>query len=172
MRTVSSRQWHVPRWLLAGSIGLALAVASLSPRLAAQAGVLGEWRTLPYLMPINPVHLALLNTGEVLVVAGSGNVATETNFRAAVWNPQTSTIVTQSLGWNMFCNAMVVLPDGRVFINGGNLQYDPFHGEPRNAVFDPATHLFIDVENMAHGRWYPTTTVPRRWSRHDVFRIE
>ena len=31
------------------------------------------------------------------------------------------------------------LPDGRVFINGGNLQYDPFHGQPRNAVFDPAT---------------------------------
>ena len=58
----------------------------------------------------------------------------------------------------MFCNGMVVLHDGRVFINGGNLQYDPFFGEPRNAVYDPATGLFTDVENMAHGRWYPTTT--------------
>ena len=45
-----------------------------------------------------------------------------------------------------------------MFINGGNLQYDPFCGEPRNAVFDPATGLFTDVENMAHGRWYPTVT--------------
>ena len=59
----------------------------------------------------------------------------------------------------MFCNGMVTLPDGRVLINGGNLQYDPFHGQPRNAVFDPATGLFIDVQNMAHGRWYPTTTL-------------
>jgi hypothetical protein len=96
----------------------------------------------------------------VLIVSGSGNVAAETNFRAAVWNPQTSTInVTQSLAWDMFCNGMVVLPDGRAFINGGNLQYDPFHGEPRNAVYDPATGLITDVENMAHGRWYPTATV-------------
>ena len=58
----------------------------------------------------------------------------------------------------MFCNGMVVLHDGRVFINGGNLKYDPFWGEPRNAVYDPATGVFTDVQNMAHGRWYPTVT--------------
>ncbi|HZL93374.1 MAG TPA: hypothetical protein VFB99_07005, partial [Vicinamibacterales bacterium] len=44
------------------------------------------------------------------------------------------------------------------WFNGGNLQYDPFFGEPRNAVFDPLTGLFSDVENMARGRWYPTVT--------------
>ena len=55
----------------------------------------------------------------------------------------------------MFCNGMAVLPDGRVFVNGGNLQYDPFRGDPRNAAFDPATETFTDLENMAHGRWYP-----------------
>jgi hypothetical protein len=110
-------------------------------------------------MPINPVHLALMNNGRVLIVAGSGNVAAEANFRAAVWDPQAETIVvTQSLGWDMFCNGMVMLPDGRVFINGGNLQYDPFHGQPRNAAFDPATGLFSNLQNMAHGRWYPTVT--------------
>ena len=99
-----------------------------------------------------------MNNGEVLIVAGSGNVATETNFQAAVWDPLSQTFQTQSPAWDMFCNAMVVLHDGRVFVNGGNLQYDPFFGEPRNAVFDPVTHLFTDVQNMAHGRWYPTTT--------------
>ena len=46
-----------------------------------------------------------------------------------------------------------------MLINGGNLQYDPFHGQLRNAVYDPATDLFTDVQNMAHGRWYPTATV-------------
>ena len=51
-----------------------------------------------------------------------------------------------------------MLPDGRVFINGGNLQYDPFYGEPRNAAFDPATGTFSDLPNMADGRWYPTVT--------------
>jgi PKD repeat protein len=76
-----------------------------------------------------------------------------------VWDPQAGTVVTQTLGWDMFCNAMAVLPDGRVLINGGNLQYDPFHGQPRNALYDPATGLFADIQNMAHGRWYPTATV-------------
>lgn len=50
--------------------------------------------TLPYLMPINPVHAVLLNNGTVLIVAGSGNLATNTNFQAAVWNPQAGTVTT------------------------------------------------------------------------------
>ena len=124
----------------------------------AQAGVQGQWRTLASLMPINPVHVALMNNGKVLIVAGSGNVATVTNYQAAVWDPQSETLVTQSLTWDMFCNAMVALPDGRIFVNGGTLQYDPFFGQPRNAAFDPATGVFTDLQNMAHGRWYPTTT--------------
>jgi hypothetical protein len=138
---------------------LALALGASSPRgLLAQAGTQGLWRTLANQTPINPIHVALMNTGEVLIVAGSGNLATETFFQAAVWDPFSQTFQTQALAWDMFCNGMVVLHDGRVFVNGGNLQYDPFFGEPRNAVFDPATHVFTDVQNMAHGRWYPTVT--------------
>jgi hypothetical protein len=140
-------------------VALGLAAVCTQALRAQGAGVIGRWETLPYTMPINPVHIAQLNNGKVLIVAGSGNVATETNFRAAVWDLQADTIIPQTLGWDMFCNAMVALPDGRVFINGGNLQYDPFFGERRNAIYDPATGAFTDVQNMAHGRWYPTTTV-------------
>ena len=145
-------------WLAAGAILLALAVAVQPPALLAQPSVHGQWRTLPYLMPINPVHLALTNDGKVLIVAGSGNVAAETNFRAVVWDPTDDTFVQHTFAWDMFCNGMSVLPDGRVFINGGNLQYDPFFGEPRNAAYDPASGTFSDLENMADGRWYPTVT--------------
>lgn len=142
-----------------GLIGLALAMSSAAPRLRAQAQTLGEWKTLASIMPINPVHAALMNNGKVLIVSGSGNVATETNFQSAVLDLVTETITMfRGQSWDMFCNGMVVLSDGRVFINGGNLKYDPFWGEPRNAVFDPATGAFSDVQNMAHGRWYPTVT--------------
>ncbi len=155
MRTVNAGG----AWPVAGAIVLALALAASSPRgLLAQAGTQGQWRTLANQAPINPVHVALMNNGEVLIVAGSGNVATETFFQAAVWDPVSQTFQTQALAWDMFCNGMVVLHDGRVLVNGGNLQYDPFFGEPRNAVFDPATHSFTNVQNMAHGRWYPTVT--------------
>jgi hypothetical protein len=134
-------------------------VASQVPRVHAQAAAQGRWTTLPYTMPINPVHMALLRTGKVLIVSGSGNVAAETHYQAAVWDPESGSILTQSLAWDMFCNGMVILPDGRPFVNGGTLQYDPFFGQPRSAVFDPTTSLFTDVQQMAHGRWYPTVTV-------------
>ena len=37
--------------------------------------VTGEWATLPYQMPINPISATLLHTGQVLIVAGSENDA-------------------------------------------------------------------------------------------------
>jgi hypothetical protein len=110
-------------------------------------------------MPINPVHVALLYNGKVLIVSGSGNVAGNTSFRAALWDPQADTITTQPVAWDMFCNGMVVLPDGRPFVMGGTLQYDPFHGELRTSTYDPSTNSFTDQQSMAHGRWYPTGTV-------------
>ena len=118
----------------------------------------GQWQTLPYTMPINPVHVALLY-GKVVIVSGSGNVAGNTNFRAALWDPQAGTITTQPVAWDMFCNGMVVLPDGRPFVMGGTLRYDPFHGELSTSTYDPATNTFTTQQSMAHGRWYPTGTV-------------
>jgi hypothetical protein len=123
-----------------------------------QPAVQGQWRTLPYLMPINPVHVALMSNGRVLIVSGSGNLPSNTNYAAAVWDPGAGTITTRPLGWDMFCNGMVALPDGRVFINGGNLRYDPFLGEVRSSAYTPATGQFTDLESMAGGRWYPTVT--------------
>ena len=135
-----------------------ISFASLPTLLCAQANVQGQWQTLPNLMPINPVHAALLHNGKVLVVSGSGNLPSNTNFQAGVFDPQTGTVTTQPVSWDMFCNGMVVLPDGRAFINGGTLQYDPFHGELRSSVYDWSTGTFTDVQSMAHGRWYPTVT--------------
>src|SRR5713226_1557191 len=138
---------------------LFLASLAFSPQSAwAQANVQGQWVTLSTLMPINPVHVVLMHNGNVLIVSGSGGLPSNNNYQAAVWNPQTDTVTTQSVAWDMFCNAMLVLPDGRVMVNGGTLQYDPFHGQPRSAIYDPATGQFVDVQNMAHGRWYPTVT--------------
>lgn len=142
-----------------GLVGLLLAMSSTTPALRAQAGTQGQWRTLATPMTINPVHAALMHDGKVLIVSGSGNVAAETNFRFAVLDPVSESLaITYNQPWDMFCNGMVVLSDGRAFVNGGNLKYDPFWGHKKNAVFDPATGVFTDVQPMAHGRWYPTVT--------------
>ncbi|HEY1305657.1 MAG TPA: galactose oxidase-like domain-containing protein [Vicinamibacterales bacterium] len=146
------------KWLAAVALLFALLIAG-SPRVRAQASLQGQWTTLPYLMPINPVHPTVLNNGRVLIVSGSGNVATETTFRSTIWDPQAGTFNTRTHAYDMFCNGMVVMPDGRVLINGGNLAYDPFRGHKKNTVYDPATDTFTAIQDMAHGRWYPTPTV-------------
>jgi hypothetical protein len=119
----------------------------------------GRWDTLDFEMPINPVHVALMHTGKVLIVSGSGNDPDNKNLQAAVWDPRTDTVRTFQIAWDMFCNGMVVLPDGRPFVLGGTLKYDPFFGEPRTAAFNPLTEKFANMPNMSGGRWYPTGTV-------------
>src|SRR5215472_17114050 len=131
---------------LAGILVSLLLFSLLLPRVMAQASVQGQWSTQSNTMPINPVHVALLGSGKVLVVAGSGNCppsqsgcpsgppyGPSNNSGALLWDPATGTIAQFSLSWDMFCNGMVLLADGSALIDGGTTQYDPFHG-----------------------RWYPT----------------
>src|SRR3984893_10053367 len=156
--------FHEARSASTGTLLLTAAAVIFSlllhaPATLAQANWQGTWQTVPTQMPINPVHTALMYNGKILVASGSGNYPAQTTFTAGVWDPSDNSFTTQTLAWDVFCNGMVVLPDGRPFLMGGNLQYDPFHGWNRTAAYDPATGKFIDMEDMAHGRWYPTSTV-------------
>jgi len=119
----------------------------------------GKWVTLPSVMPINPVHVALMHNGKVLIIQGSGNDPDNTNLQAGVWDPKTATIKTFKIAWDMFCSGMVVLPNGRPLVFGGTVKYDPFFGQPRASVFSPASEKFTDLPPMSGGRWYPTGTV-------------
>ena len=157
--------------LLRHSLVLAMLVGMLSPELLGQSQTIGHWSTASYTMPINPIHAALLSQRQDPGGGGLGKLSafpggcppgppfgSAKRSGALLLNPSDGNITRFNLSWDMFCNGMVVLPDGRAFINGGTLQYDPFHGQPKSAIFDPATNTFTDVPNMAHGRWYPTVT--------------
>ena len=154
MRTATA----LPR-VAASLLVLTIAVLISQVSTAAQVSQTGQWQTLPYTMPINPIHVALMHNGKVLIVSGSGNYPQDTDYESAVWDPTAGSITTQPLTWDMFCNGMIGLADGRIFVMGGNLQYDPFYGEAKTSVYDPATGQFTDMQPMAHGRWYPTPTV-------------
>ena len=150
-----------PRCGLTSLLAAALALIApfCAPAAHGQANVQGKWQTVPVQMPINPIHTALLSNGKILVVSGSGNNPPQTTYSVGVWDPSNNSLTTQTQSWDMFCNGMIVLPDGRPFIVGGNLQYDPFFGWNRTSIYNPTTGVFVDMEDMAHGRWYPTTTV-------------
>jgi len=153
-------------------LALFLVFAALTPQAMAQADVRGQWSTLNYSMTINPIHVALMHNGKILVVTGSGNCPPSqsgcpsgppyngsNHSGAVVLDPVAKSIAQLSVAWDMFCNGMTMLPDGRVLVNGGTLAYDPFRGIQKTSLFDPATNSLTDVQSMAHGRWYPTVTL-------------
>jgi Domain of unknown function (DUF1929)/Bacterial Ig domain len=126
---------------------------------AAQSQVTGQWATLPYLMPINPIRLDLLRNGKLLIVAGSENNPNEHlqgGSKAAVWDLPLQTISVQQMLWDVFCNGGTFFEDGRSLTIGGTAEYDPFYGDSRITVFDPLTNQFNQLHTMAHGRWYAT----------------
>ena len=77
----------------------------------------GVWRTLPYLAPINPISATLLNTGRILIVAGSENDSKNNSpgaesYRNAVWDPAGTTqssITVQSIDYDVFCSGTAAL---------------------------------------------------------------
>ena len=125
----------------------------------------GVWRTLPYLMPINPISATLLHTGKVLIVAGSENDASNNSpgaesYRNAIWDPtgtNGSSITVQEIEYDVFCSGTSLLPDGRPLVIGGTSDYS-FKGENRASIFDPVTTQFVQSQMMANGRWYGTAT--------------
>ncbi len=139
------------------AIGFLLVLMLLIPTAVfGQANVVGQWSILANQSPINPIHVALLPNGRILLASGTENDPTHTVSRAAVYNPVTGTFSLQSIDWDLFCNAMSHLPDGRILITGGTLQYNPFLGIKNTTIFNPVTEEFIRVQDMAQGRWYPS----------------
>jgi hypothetical protein len=128
----------------------------------------GSWAVLPFSAPLLPIHVALLNTGKVLMVAGSGNNPANhgpglTND-SAVWNPSAGNVFAKpatpvdaaGIPVDMFCIGHSFRSDGTLLVAGGTLQYDPFEGLTAALLFDPATERWVTASSMSGGRWYPT----------------
>jgi hypothetical protein len=137
---------------------LLVGVLVTAPRPAqAQPDVTGQWSTMSVLSPLNPIHVAVLRNGKVLIVGGSEQYEVSSTFKAAVFDWAAGAFSQQTTPWDLFCNGMSFLPDGRVLITGGNIsQAAPGMGPPWTTIFDPVTERFYRVEDMARGRWYPS----------------
>ena len=135
---------------------LATALLVVTPCLMAQtksnAASVGQWQVLSKTLPLNPVHAAVMRTGKVLMIDSSDT----TNPVAAIWDPATQTASTFPTSYIMFCNGMVVLPDGRPFVIGGTKHFgEPWTGVNQDAVYDPITGLFTNQVSMARDGGIP-----------------
>jgi Domain of unknown function (DUF1929) len=123
----------------------------------------------------NPIHVALLASGKIFYLAGSGystaqqfgpyqgrildvSTGAEKNFETQDFNNE-----------DLFCIGLTHLANGKVLMSGGTLMYN---GNPENCngrwhglnsawEVDSDSESLNKVTNMAHGRWYPTlVTLP------------
>lgn len=129
---------------------------------------IGSWEVFDAPMPRRAIHATLLSDGRLLLIAGSGNDEAAFNageFTASVWDPTMGTFTDIPVPYDMFCVGHVTLPDGKVLLGGGTLEYPSassgpttFKGSPKSYYFDPEDDTFHPVNDMAGAHWYPTLT--------------
>jgi len=134
----------------------------------------GLW-TVVATSPVRSVHAILEDTGNILLMAGTGNngslggkVVTNlptSDFKAAVFNPSTMSFLSLTAEWDVFCGGHVILPDGNILVSGGTRKYElvsgqqtltQFQGVRNSAIFDVTTNRWINTGPLNQARWYPT----------------
>ncbi|MGW8975369.1 galactose oxidase-like domain-containing protein [Streptomyces platensis] len=98
----------------------------------------GHWDVLdvPQKYRINTIHAALLHTGKVLLVAGSGNNAANfkaKSFRTVLWDPEKNTFKNIPTPKDLFCSGHTQLPDGKLLVAGGTQRYEKLNGDVKKA---------------------------------------
>lgn len=98
----------------------------------------GHWDVVdvPERYRINTIHAALLHTGKVLLVAGSGNNAANfkaKSFRTVLWDPEKGTFKNIDTPKDLFCSGHTQLPDGRLLVAGGTQRYEKLGGDVKKA---------------------------------------
>ncbi|MER6437445.1 galactose oxidase-like domain-containing protein [Streptomyces sp. NPDC001185] len=98
----------------------------------------GHWDIVrfPRRYRLNTIHAALLHTGKVLLIAGSGN--NQDNFDAKkfdtrLWDPVKGTVRTIPTPADLFCTGHTQLTDGKLLIAGGTKRYETLKGDVTKA---------------------------------------
>ncbi|MGW7050875.1 galactose oxidase-like domain-containing protein [Streptomyces sp. NPDC054887] len=89
----------------------------------------GSWSTvdIPEKYRTNAIHAALLHTGKVLIIAGSGNEQKkfdEGTFETVLWDPRDNSFELVPTPEDFFCAGHAQLPDGRLLVAGGTARYE------------------------------------------------
>ena len=125
--------------------------------------LIGRWEG-PYNWPVIGVFASLLPNGKVLAFDSVGDNPTEsytnqTFTRATIWDPtnNTHTSVNANTGYNLFCSGFATLPDGRLFVAGGN-KNTALDGINKTHIFNYLTNSWSLEGTMRYERWYPAVT--------------
>jgi hypothetical protein len=92
----------------------------------------GLWTKLdiPAKFRVNGIHSTLLDNGDVLIMAGSGNNQSYFNagtFKTLLLDPVTMHMQLIPTPWDLFCAGHIELPDGNILVAGGTAKYENLH---------------------------------------------
>ncbi|MFD9796112.1 galactose oxidase-like domain-containing protein [Streptomyces sp. NPDC059070] len=98
----------------------------------------GAWDTvdIPSEYRTNAIHAALLHTGKVLIIAGSGNKQEKFDagsFDTVLWNPKDNSFKKIPTPEDFFCSGHAQLPDGRLLVAGGTARYEVLDAQVKRA---------------------------------------
>ncbi|UUU24982.1 kelch motif-containing protein [Streptomyces sp. DSM 40750] len=98
----------------------------------------GSWTQvdIPKRFRTNAIHAALLHTGKVLIIAGSGNEQKKFDkgsFDTVLWDPVKNTYKKIPTPVDFFCAGHAQLPDGNLLVAGGTARYELLEGEVERA---------------------------------------
>jgi hypothetical protein len=152
--------------LAAAALGLAIALGGLVAAGPAGAATDGSWSVTATPSDVRAVHVAVLRSGKVLLVAGSGNNRdnfTAGSFKTSVWDPANGSLTPVATPWDAFCSGHAFMADGRLLVAGGTVGYPSStqpnsQGSKKAYLFDPTTQTYTAAPDMHLARWYPTVT--------------
>jgi hypothetical protein len=98
----------------------------------------GHWQIIefPKQYRQDTIHAALLRTGKVLLIAGSGNNQDNFNakkFDTRIWDPVNGTIKKIPTPKDLFCTGHTQLANGNLLIAGGTKRYEKLKGDVTKA---------------------------------------
>lgn len=98
----------------------------------------GHWDVIdfPEEFRQNTIHAALLHTGKILLIAGSGNDADNFDakkFDTRIWDPVKGTIKKIPTPTDLFCTGHTQLANGNLLIAGGTKRYEKLEGDVTKA---------------------------------------
>ncbi|MEV8125206.1 kelch motif-containing protein [Streptomyces sp. NPDC085944] len=98
----------------------------------------GKWEIIefPEKYRQNTIHAALLRTGKVLMVAGSGNNqdnSDDKQYDTRIWDPVKGTIKKVPTPTDLFCTGHTQLANGNLLIAGGTKRYEKLKGDVTKA---------------------------------------
>ena len=138
-------------------------------RVSRMAGGIDGWSALVK-WPLIPIHGVMLDDGRVLTYGTNARGQSTGNFIYDIWDPKVGMdaashfTLPNTVGTNLFCDAQLMLPSGKVLLAGGDIwngKRSIHRGNSDSVLFDPATDGLTQGASMKRKRYYATvTTLP------------